>query len=98
MSVDALIVASAGGAALLVLWILVRFPDAGPSDFKHALVHLAIATAVAFLLVPTAVAAIASVSLMLGYLAVNLPVLVYLVLASAWTLRALQRSYASGYQ
>ena len=98
MSVDVLIVASAGGAALLVLWILVRFPQLGPAELKHALVHFGAAVALAFLLVPSGAAAVGSIDPVLAYLAVNLPGLVYLLLASAWTLRTLQRLYAGDYR
>ena len=93
-----LIVASAAGAALIVLWFLFRFPGVGPAELKHALVHLAVATALAFLLVPSISPAVGSIDPVLAYLALNLPGLVYLLLASAWTLRTLQRLYAGDYR
>jgi hypothetical protein len=79
------------GAALLALWIVVRFPSLGPSDVTWAILHLAVSMVLGQLMV-------GSIGLVgrsgvpaarfVAAFAIVLPGLIYMFLAAAWLIRA----------
>jgi hypothetical protein len=81
------------GAAVLALWIAVRFPGLRPERLGIIMLHFLIAM-VAAQLVPLGlllpVSDSEAVQLMAGILAVALPVLVYTLLIAIWLLRLVQ--------
>jgi hypothetical protein len=81
------------GAAVLALWLVVRFPDFGPADFSRALLHVALSVVVLQLLVP-AIHLVGSTGLPGAQYVVSfgivLPGLTYVFLAAAWLIRAAQ--------
>jgi hypothetical protein len=81
------------GAALLALWLVVRFPDFGPVDITRALLHVALSVVVLQLLVP-AIHVVGSTGLPGAQFVVSfgivLPGLTYVFLAAGWLIRATQ--------
>jgi hypothetical protein len=79
------------GAALLAFWVVVRFPDLGPSDMTKALLHVAVSLVLLQLVVP-AIHVVRGTGLPAAPLVVSfgivLPVLTYVFLAAAWMIRA----------
>jgi hypothetical protein len=79
------------GAALLGLWLVVRFPDVGPSDVTWALLHVALSIVLGQLI-------IASIGVLGRYgvpaarfvaaFGIVLPGLTYMFVAAAWLIRA----------
>jgi hypothetical protein len=79
------------GAALLALWIVVRFPSFGPSEITWALLHVALSMVLAQLMV-------GSIGLVgrsgvpaarfVAAFGIVLPGLIYMFLAAAWLIRA----------
>jgi hypothetical protein len=88
MSVQLFVAALAVGAAVLALWLHVRFPQLAPACALRTIAHLALAGTVLFFFVPdgdgSAPAAFSAAFLIV------LPGLVYAFLASIWMLRVLQ--------
>ena len=91
MSVEVLLLIFCVGAAVLALWVDVRFPSIGPSDIWRALIRLVLILALGQL-VPHAVGYVirAGVAPATALLALGLPALVLFFLAMFWLLRALQ--------
>lgn len=91
MSVTTFVLLLCVGAALLALWVVVRFPDFGPEDVTKALLHVGISMVVLQLLVP-------GIHLVRGTgmpgavfaasFGVVLPGLTYVWLSAAWLIRA----------
>jgi hypothetical protein len=81
------------GAAVLALWLVVRFPEFGPADLSKALLHVALSIVVLQLLVP-AIHLVGSTGLPGAQLVVSfgivLPGLTYVFVAAAWLIRAAQ--------
>jgi hypothetical protein len=81
------------GAALLALWLVIRFPDFGPVDITRALLHVALSVVVLQLLVP-AIHLVGSTGLPGAQFVVSfgivLPGLTYVFLAAGWLIRATQ--------
>jgi hypothetical protein len=84
------------GAALIAFWLVLRFPDRGPGDFRRALLHVGFALAVGWfapslvgLLVPHGTA-----FAMTAIFGIVLPVLVYMFAASAWFLKLAHDMFA----
>ena len=79
------------GSAVLALWLVVRFPDFGPSDVTKALLHVAVSIVILQLLVP-AIHVVAGTGLPAAQLVVSfgivLPGLTYVFVAAAWLIRA----------
>ena len=81
-----------GGAALLALWLVVRFPERGPADdVTKALLHVGLSMVVLQLLVP-AIHAIGGTGVpgaqIIVSLGIVLPGLTYVFVAAAWLIRA----------
>jgi hypothetical protein len=81
------------GSAVLALWLVVRFPDLGPSDVTKALLHVALSIVALQLVVP-AIHVVAATGLPAAQLVVSfgivLPGLTYVFVAAAWLIRAAQ--------
>jgi hypothetical protein len=93
MSVQLFVAALATGAALLALWLHVRFPKLAPASAVRTIVHLALAGVVLFFFVPETGGS-ASAAFSAAFLVV-LPGLVYAFLASIWMLRLMQAATIS---
>ena len=82
------------GAALLALWVHVRFPSLGLMSWRRVLVHVAFAFVVLEALTPGAMGALldldTSAGVVLAIVGVALPALTYLFLSSLWILRLAQ--------
>jgi hypothetical protein len=85
VSVNAFIAASGIGAALIALWIEVRFPKLGPDRIAWGLFHLLCASIVAQMLVPVAIDAVWNK--LLGVFLVAIPSLIYLFLTAIWIMK-----------
>ena len=91
MSMTTFVLFLCTGAALLALWLLVRFPDHGPGDVTKALLHVAVSVVLLQLLVP-AIHVVAATGLPGAQFVVSfgivLPGLMYVFLAAGWLIRA----------
>ncbi|HEY6150799.1 MAG TPA: hypothetical protein VIW19_09790 [Gaiellaceae bacterium] len=80
-------------AAVLALWLVVRFPERGPDDVTKALLHVALSVLVLQLLVP-AIHVVGGTGVPGAQLIVSfgivLPGLTYVFLAAAWMIKAAQ--------
>jgi hypothetical protein len=78
------------GAALLAFWLIIRFPDRGPTDLTKALLHVGVSVVLLQLVVP-AIHLVGATGLPEAQLVVSfgivLPVLTYVFLAAAWMIR-----------
>jgi hypothetical protein len=83
------LVALAVGAALIAVWLDVRFERFGPSDFRGAMLHVGVALAVGWLLVPAGLESVLAVgaSPLVALFGVALPSLVYVFLAAFWVVK-----------
>jgi hypothetical protein len=93
MSVQAFVLVEAVGAALLALWLVVRYPGSGPTSFRGALVHVGVSMLVGRALAPITTLVVGSgvpVAGVLAALLVVLPGLIYIFLAWAWMVKVLQ--------
>jgi hypothetical protein len=86
------------GAAVLAVWVVVRFPKLGPDTGFGALIQVTIALAAGWFLVPvgmeSAVAFNPPTGPLLAVFLFALPGLAYLFLASLWALRVLQQMFS----
>jgi hypothetical protein len=83
------------GAAVIAVWITVRFPKLMPDRWTRIALHLGFAVVLAHLVpfgIVLPVSGSPAVQLMAGIFAVALPVLVYTLLATIWLLRLAQNS------
>jgi hypothetical protein len=92
MSIQLFVAALATGAALIALWLHVRFPNVAPSPVR-TIVHLALAAVVLFFFVPETGGSVGA-AFSAAFLVV-LPGLVYAFLASIWMLRLMQSATIS---
>jgi hypothetical protein len=87
------------GAALLALWVDVRFPKLGPPSLPLGFVlHVAFVLLVCRVVVPSGLAVTSGSSAaltLLGLFAIGLPGLVYVFLVAVWTLRLVQNGVQS---
>jgi hypothetical protein len=94
MSLGVFILAMTVGAALLALWVSVRFPRLGPETLRGALLQVAIALLAGWFVVPAAVASVVDwaspTGPLVAVLLFVLPALTYLFLATLWAMRVLQ--------
>jgi hypothetical protein len=92
MSASAFAITLTVGAALLALWLLIRYADFGPRTLVRAVGHTIIACLMLALLLPVAFDAIGTSGLpgvpYVQVFGVALPLLVYAFLAGGWTTRA----------
>ena len=91
MSIASFVLFLCVGAALLALWLVVRFPDFGPEDVTHALLHVAISVVLAQLTVGAinlvGRAGVPAARFVASF-GIVLPVLTYTFVAAAWLIRA----------
>jgi hypothetical protein len=79
------------GAALLALWLVVRFPDLGPSEITWALLHVALSVVVGQLMlrsIGVVGRSFVPVGLFFAAFGIVLPSLTYTFAAAAWLIRA----------
>jgi hypothetical protein len=88
MSEDGFLLLLSLGAAVLALWIALRFPTLGPSNVGRALLHVAAALAVGYAVAPAMRLLGAPASPLVPVLCVALPGLIYMFLSGAWLIRA----------
>jgi hypothetical protein len=89
MSFSAFLLFLAAGAGLLGAWVLVRFPERCPSQFRHALIHFTISLGLVWA-TPNAVGPVAGGGHLPAVAAVFLlllPALVYACLSAGWVLK-----------
>ena len=87
MSNQMFVIALAGGAALLALWIDRRFPSLAPDGLQRLLVHTAVALGL-LQLVPDSGGSVAFAFVVV--FAAALPVFVYCFLIAVWLVRLWQ--------
>lgn len=93
MSMTTFVLFLCTAAAVLALWLVVRFPERGPHDVTKALLHVALSVLVLQLLVP-AIHVVGGTGVPGAQLIVSfgivLPGLTYVFLAAAWMIKATQ--------
>jgi hypothetical protein len=93
MSMTTFVLFLCTGAAVLALWLVVRFPERGPDDVTKALLQVALSVLVLQLLVP-AIHVVGGTGVPGAQLIVSfgivLPGLTYVFLAAAWMIKAAQ--------
>jgi len=91
---DTFLIVLALGAAAIAVWMDARFERLGPRTLRRALLHVSLALVVGWAVVPPAIGTVmdAGAGPLLALLATALPALVYLFLATFWTLRHAQSS------
>jgi hypothetical protein len=91
MSIESFVLFLCIGAALLAIWLVVRFPDRGPSDLTWALLHVALSIVLGQLIVAS-IGALDTVGVpaarFVAAFGIVLPCLTYMFVAAAWLIRA----------
>jgi flagellar biogenesis protein FliO len=93
MSVQGFVMIEAVGAALLALWLVVRFPNSGPTSMRGAVVQVGASVLLGWALAPLTAIVVGSgvpAAAFLAALLVVLPALIYIFLAWAWMVKVLQ--------
>jgi hypothetical protein len=91
MSTQAVLLIYAVGAAVLALWTDARFPGLAPAGLRGAVMRLAAAFAIGYLVSPALTYAVgAGLDPALALVALVLPALVVMFLAAIWAIRMLQ--------
>lgn len=93
MSIQAFVMAEAVGAALLALWLVVRYPGAGPTSLRGASVQMGVSVLAGWALAPVTTMVVGSgvpLAVFLAAFLVVLPGLIYIFLAWAWMVKVLQ--------
>jgi hypothetical protein len=88
-STEIFLLALSVGAALIAFWVVARFPDRVPANFKVAMVHVMAALAIGWI-TPTAFGVAISYGRTAAFGAIFvllLPVIVYAFLSAAWFLK-----------
>ena len=82
------------GAAAVAVWLVVRFPERAPTEFRRAMIHFGVSVVGMYLLVPVLDSALEVVAqpyqAHLSMFAVLLPAFVYRMVAVIWILRLAQ--------
>ena len=90
------------GAALIALWVDVRFPRLAPGDLRRAFLHLGIGLVAARIVLPLAGYATAQfdspVARLVEVFGVAFPILVYCLLGGLWTIKLAQRALLGSYR
>ncbi len=97
MSVHAFLLILTAGAAVLALWLVVRFPSLAPRDLRRAGVHAAAALAAGWLAAPLTGAVAGSalpLAAFVGMFGVFLPAMLYSFVAAAWLMKVCQGAVA----
>ena len=91
MSIASFVLFLCVGAALLALWLVVRFPDRGPNDLTWALLHVALSIVLGQLIIASN-GALDTVGVpaarFVAAFGIVLPCLTYMFVAAAWLIRA----------
>jgi hypothetical protein len=78
-------------AAVVAIWIVVRFPERAPTEFRRAMIHFGVSMVGMYLISPFLQHDLASMPqpwrLYLSLFGVLLPALVYRMVATIWLLR-----------
>ena len=78
-------------AAVVAIWIVVRFPERAPTEFRRALIHFGVSMVGMYLISPVLQHDLAALpqpfQLYLSLLGVLLPALTYRFVATIWLLR-----------
>ena len=78
-------------AAAVAIWIVVRFPERAPTEFRRAMIHFGVSMVGMYVISPILQHDLASLSqplrLYLSVFAVLLPALIYRMVATIWLLR-----------
>lgn len=93
MSIQAFVMVEAVGAALLALWLVVRYPGAGPTSLRGAAVQIGASVLLGWALAPLTTLVVGSgvpAAALIAALLVVLPALVYIFMAWAWMVKVLQ--------
>ena len=81
-------------AAAVAVWIVLRFPERAPSEFRRAMIHFGVSIVGLYLLVPVFDSALDVVAqpyqAHLSLFAVPLPAFVYRMVSVIWILRLAQ--------
>lgn len=91
MSIATFVLVLCVGAALLALWLVVRFPELGPSEITWALLHVALSVVVAQVMLRSiGVVGRSGVpaARFVAAFGIVLPGLMYMFVAAAWLMRA----------
>ena len=91
MSIATFVLVLCVGAALLALWLVVRFPELEPRDITWALLHVALSVVVGELMVRTiGIVGRSGVpaARFVAAFGIVLPGLMYMFVAAAWLMRA----------
>jgi len=88
MSKDVFLLFLISGAALLALWIAMRFPNQAPSSLTAAFLHIAVAMLVGVGVAPAMSFVAGGAGWFVAVLAVALPAFTYMFLAGMWLARA----------
>jgi hypothetical protein len=89
MNVETFLLALGVGSAVIAFWLVARFPERGPTDFRAAMIHVFAALAIGWFS-PTLFGYVISygrIAALPAIFGVLLPVLVYSFLAVAWFLK-----------
>ena len=89
MSSGLFVLALAGGAAALAMWIHVRFPSLAPEHLGRIMLH----AAAAFLLLKVAAVLEGGATAFVAIFVFLLPALVYALLCTLWVLLAAQSAF-----
>ena len=93
MSNQGFVMAEAVGAALLALWLVVRYPGSGPTSLRGAGVQIGASVLAGWALAPVTTMVVGSGVPAAAFLAaflVILPGLIYIFVAWAWMVKVLQ--------
>lgn len=100
MSMTTFVLFLCTGAALIALWLAMRFPELGPEDVTKALLHVGISVVVLQLMVP-AIHVVSATGVPGAQFVVSfgivLPGLTYVFVAAAWLIRATGRRLQGRY-
>jgi hypothetical protein len=100
MSMTTFVLFLCTGAALIALWLAMRFPELGPEDVTKALLHVGISVVVLQLMVP-AIHVVGATGVPGAQFVVSfgivLPGLTYVFVAAAWLIRATGRRLQGRY-
>lgn len=91
MSIATFVLVLCVGAALLALWLVVRFPELGPSDLTWALLHVALSIVLGQIMLRSigvvARSGVPAARFVVAF-GIVLPSLTYTFAAAAWLIRA----------
>ena len=86
---ETFLLALGAGAAFLAFWLVARFPDRAPANFRVAMIHVMASFGIGWV-APTAFGVAISFGRTAAFVAIFgilLPVLVYAFLSAAWFLK-----------